>query len=230
MSAPAKSPRSLYDLVVEYTSVLDVSGRRRLAEFLDVQEQTINCWRRGKSVPSGVRALRMHYLLSQLGELNSEWRVTEPAVVETGRLVAFRVLAVDALIAEFKDKVVDEQNVVRMMCGHKHIRPENLEIFQKIVDTYGGLLEPAISEWSDLLVRNDRERLIAELSKRLVDSLPLCEEMVTDDWSAEDRHALRNKCGKDTIFRLYNALGALCGEKARQITLKGAGSAALNIR
>lgn len=214
--------RTLYDLVVDYTSSLDVPRRRRLAEFLDVQDQTIRSWQRGKSVPSGIRALRMHHLLEQMGIHSSDWRISDPAVIAVGKLIAFKVLTVDDLIAAFKDKIVDEQNAVRMLCGHKHIKADNQIVFQELAAAHADKIDDAIDAWSDLTVRDHREQLIAELSNRLVAVLPLCEQMVTDEWSAEERHELRRRCGNETVFRLYNALGALCGEKARQHTLKTA--------
>jgi hypothetical protein len=217
-----KPPRSLYDMVVDYTSALDVPRRQRLCEFLDVQEQTIRCWQRKKSIPSGLRALKMHYLLEHLGEVNSDWRITEPAVINVGRLVSFNVLSLDMVIAEFKGRFKDDHSVLRMMCGHNHIKADNLAMFQKISDDHGQYLESAVSNWSDLMVLDERDQLIAELSNRLADVLPLCEQVMSDDWTAEERHDLRQRSGQDTIFRLYNALGALCGEKARQHTLKGA--------
>jgi hypothetical protein len=219
--------RSLFDLVVDYTSAIDVPRRRRLAEFLDVQEQTIRSWQRRKSVPGGVRALKMHYLLEQMGQVNSEWRITDQAVVEVGKLIAFKVLPIEALIAEFKDKGVDEQNAVRMLCGHKHIKAENMAVFQRLMDTLSDKLDGAIASWSDLMVRDPRDQLVSELANRLIAVLPLCEQMITDDWTAEERHELRQRCGQETVFKLYNALGALCGEKARQHTLKTAAAGLL---
>jgi hypothetical protein len=217
-----KPPRSLYDMVVDYTSALNVPRRQRLCEFLDVQEQTIRCWQRKKSIPSGVRALKMHYLLEHLGETNSDWKITEQAVIDVGRLVSFKVLTLDAVIAEFKGRFKDDHSVIRMLCGHTHIKADNLDIFQKISDDHGQHLESAISDWSDLMILDGRGQLIAELSNRLAAVLPLCEQIMSDDWTSEERHDLRQRSGQDTIFRLYNALGALCGEKARQHTLKGA--------
>lgn len=217
-----KQGRPLYDMVVEYTSTLDAVRKRRLADFLEVQDQTIRSWQRGKTVPSGLRALRLHYLFEKMGQVNSDWRLTHQVAVDVGKLLAFKVLTLDAVIAEFKGKINDEKNVILMLCGHAHIKPEFLAIFQRIADDHAGLVEEATNSWSDLMIRDSREQFIAELSTRLVAVLPLCEQMMTDDWSAEERHELRRRCGTDTVFKLYNALGALCGEKARQHTLKTA--------
>jgi len=44
--------------------------------------------------------------------------------------------------------------------------------------------------------------------------------MVSDKWTAEERQELRERCGCNTVFELYNVLGALCGETARKQQLK----------
>lgn len=227
MTSSDKAGRTLYDLVVEYTNSLDARRRQRLAEFLDVQVQTIRCWQRGKTIPAGIRLLKMHFLLDQIGEVDLDWKLTDPDVICVGKLVAFKALTVESVIAEFKGKVNDEQNVVRMLCGHAHIKSDNQAIFKRIAESNSQALDEAIKKWSDLLYRDPRDQIIAELSHRLLGVLPLCEQMISDDWTAEDRHELRQRCGQETVFKLYNALGALCGEKARQHTLKTAAAGLL---
>lgn len=216
--------RTLYELVLDYAGSLDIQRRRRLAEFLGVQDQTIRSWQRGKSVPAGARALRLHYLLEQVGVNDVQWQPTDGVVLDAGRLLAFHVLTEQQLLAELSDPSLDDQDIIRMLTGFRHVKPAFMDAFRRIVDSHTHLLDSAIKSWSDLLVKDARDQLITELSNRLVAMLPLCEQMITDEWTAAERHELRKKCGNDTVFKLYNTLGALCGEKARQHTLRSVAS------
>lgn len=211
--------RPLYDLVVDYVSSLDAQRKRRLVTFLEVQDQTIRSWVRGSSVPSGLRALRMHYLLDRIGRRNTEWRPTHQAVIDVGKLLAFKAISMNDIESAFSH-VIDDRLITLMLCGHAHIKPAYLSVFQNIADNNIDGLERAVNDWSDLLVGNERERVLAEVASKLADVLPLCEAIASDEWTAEERHDLRRRCGSNTVFRLYNALGALCGERARQHTLK----------
>ena len=63
----AKIAPTLLERVIDYTNVLDMERKRKLADFVGVQPQTVRQWQRGKSVPMGRRALQLHYLLEWVG-------------------------------------------------------------------------------------------------------------------------------------------------------------------
>ena len=65
---------------------------------------------------------------------------------------------------------------------------------------------------------------VARLAEMAKDILPLAERVSSDEFTAEDRRALRNIAGEFTMFELSTTFGALakalsklCGERARSI-------------
>lgn len=216
--------RTFFDHAVDYIDSLNIDARRRLAEFLNVKEQTIRSWQRKKTVPSGVRVLRFYYLLEAAGVQISGWRCTDPILQAAGRLVAFGVLGLAEMATAFDDDVVDGARVLQFLCGHVHVKPKNMGIFKLIVENHIDMLPEKQREWEDLYRRDKHDVTIVELANRINEILPMCEEMVTDKWSASERHQLRERCGPDVVFRLYNAMGALCGEAAREHQLRNVAS------
>jgi len=216
---------SFPDRVVDYVSTLNIALRRRLAQFLEVQDQTIRSWVRRKTVPSGVRALRMHFLLNEAGFTNPDWRCDDPLLVTVGKMVAFHVITIDSMVARFNDPTIDSTRVVQFLVGNDHVKLSYRAVFEEIANETSWDFEEARRAWDDLCVKNDHSRIIAELANRISGILPLCEEMISDKWTPAERAELRKRCGPDVVFRLYNAMGALCGERARQHQLKGAAAA-----
>ncbi len=76
-------------------------------------------------------------------------------------------------------------------------------------------------------------RKAANLTRQL---LPLAERLIADDFSAEDRHeyrrraSLRSNAGTHTVFRLSEALNALCSETARNTSVGGEAASATKAR
>ena len=110
--------------------------------------------------------------------------------------------------------------MIQFLSGHFHVKPKNLLVFKDIVQEYNWELPESLKAWEDLYHRDHHVLTIAEVANRINELLPVCEEMVTDKWTVEERHQLRERCGTDVVFKLYNALGALCGESARKHQLK----------
>jgi len=215
---------SFLDQIVGYLSTLDIPARRELAIFLGVKEQTLRSWKRRKTVPSGVRSLRMHYLLAETGVVNISWRCTDDVLQDAGRLVAFHVVNVCDIVRRIDDKSVDAGRVVQFLGGYDHVKPEFYKVFEAIVQENNWYLPSALQKWGHLCIGNVNSQKIATLAAKIVAMLPLCEGMISNDWTPEERQELRERCGSDTVFRLYNTMGALCGERARQHQLKSAAS------
>ena len=79
---------------------------------------------------------------------------------------------------------------------------DNLEKTQRIARGEAPFFEPGLEE----LLRKHLDGG----GFRVVD------EMISDKWTEGDRYELRDRAGKETVFELYHALGALCGERMRQ--------------
>lgn len=215
---------SSLDHIVGYLATLDIPARRELAVFLGVKEQTLRSWKRRKTIPSGIRALRMHYLLAETGIVDNTWRCTDEVLKDAGRLVAFHVVSVCDIVRRIDSEVVDEGRVIQFLSGHDHVKAEFYKAFEDIVQENSWYLPSALQKWGHLCVANVNSQKIATLAAKIVAILPLCEEMISNDWTPEERQELRERCGPDIVFRLYNTMGALCGERARQHQLKSAAS------
>jgi hypothetical protein len=209
---------ALLDQVRDYIEALDLDRRRKLAEFCGVQPQTVRRWHKGKSVPVGRQALQLHYLLEYVGYTNHEWRETNDAVETVGRALTFRLLSDDDLVAAFNGQFCMGR-IVQMLCGHKHISAESQAIIDELAAIHSWNIKSAQDKWVDLKISNKKERLIAELANKLQHLLPLVKDMSSDNWTEADRYELRDRAGRSTVFELYNTLGELCGERARQLSV-----------
>jgi hypothetical protein len=206
---------TLSERVTDYTNALDVERRRKLAEFIGVQWQTVRQWHKGRSIPLGKRALQLHYLLEWVGFGDHQWRSTNESVEIVGRALTFGLITEEDLAEAFKDEC-QLTRVIQMMSGHKHIAPACQKIFDEFAAIHSWNIKQAQAKWDDLRITNPQERLIAELANRLQSILPLVKDMASDKWTEGDRYELRERAGRSTVFELYNALGELCGERARQ--------------
>lgn len=210
---------TLLDQVRDYVEALDLDRRRRLAEFCGVQPQTVRQWHRGRSVPIGKRALQLHYLLDYAGYKEHQWPETNDNVETVGRAVTFGLISDDELIEKFKEQCDELSRIIQMLSGHKHISPASQEIIDELAAVYSWHVKEAQDKWVDLKITNKKQRLIAELANKLQHLLPLVQEMTSDRWTEADRYELRDRAGRNTVFELFNALGELCGERARQVSV-----------
>ena len=218
----ADQNQAFLDQVVGYLTTLDITRRRQLAEFLGVKAQTLRSWTRRATVPTGIRSLRLYHLLAESGLTTESWSCTDETLLDVGRLVAFHVITVEDVVATVNAKRVDSGRVVQFLGGYDHVKPEFRTAFEGIVSAHSWDLPAARQKWSHLFIKDANSQKIAALAAKIVDILPLCEAMVSNDWTPEERQELRERCGAETVFNLYNTMGALCGERARQHQLKSA--------
>lgn len=210
---------SLYDRVIDYVSTLDIDRRRKLAEFCGVQPQTVRQWMRGKSVPHGKRALQLHHLLDWVGYGDHVWRETNDNTDTVGRAVTFGLVTDDDLIKAFEGECDELSRIIQMLSGHKHISTNCQAIIDEMAAVHSWHVKEAQCKWTDLKISNEKDKLIAELANRLQQILPLVQDMASDRWTEADRYQLRDRAGRATVFELYNRLGELCGERARQASV-----------
>jgi hypothetical protein len=207
---------TLLERVIDYTNILDMERKRKLADFVGVQPQTVRQWQRGKSVPMGRRALQLHYLLEWVGYGDHQWRETNVSAEMVGRCLAFGLISDEKLLEAFKGECDEPTRITQILSGHKHITPRSQEIINDLADEFSWHVQDAQTNWPCLKVSNEKERLLSELATRLRNILPLVKDMVSDNWSEGDRYELRDRAGTYTVFELYHAMGALCGERMRQ--------------
>lgn len=200
----------------DYINALDLDRRHKLADFCGVKPQTIRSWLRGKTVPAGKRALQMHYLLEYVGYNDHQWRETNDNIETVGRAVTFGLISDEQLTELFKHECDEFSRIIQMMSGHKHVSPEAQKIFDELAAVHSWHIKSAQARYDNLRIANEKDKLIAELSNKLLQLLPLVKDMSSDKWTEADRYELRDRAGRTTVFELYNALGELCGERVRQ--------------
>lgn len=210
---------TLVDRVSDYVSALDTERRRKLAEFIGVQPQTVNQWHKKRSVPLGKRALQLHHLLVWVGFGDHQWREVNESANTLGKAVAFGIVPDEELLDAFKGEVDELSRIIQLLTGHKHISPACQKIIDDLAAVHSWDIKVAQDKWIELKINDEKELMIAELSNKLTQLLPLVQEMASDKWSDMDRFALRDRAGKSTVFELYTALGELCGERARQASV-----------
>lgn len=216
----SSSENSLFNDTVNYTNVLDIGRRSRLAEFCRVKDATVRGWAKGKTIPLGVNALVLHHLLVWVGYDKHKWPSLNTALDVVGKAVAFGLLSEEDLINAFNHSI-PYSRIIQMLSGHKHVAPESQSIFDSLANKFSDKdFRIAQSKWSDLRVSNEKEKLIVELAGRLQALLPLVKDMASDKWNEGDRYALRDRAGVATVFDLYVALGELCGERARAASIE----------
>lgn len=214
-----KTTPTLLDRVQDYVSALDLERRRKLADFCGVQPQTVRQWLRGKNVPMGKRALQLHYMLEFAGYNDHVWRDTNDNVETVGRAVTFGLISDDDLTEAFKGECDEFSRIIQMLSGHKHVSTACQEIIDGMAAVHSWHVKAAQERWTDLKITNEKDKLIAELANKLEQILPLVKDMASDRWTESDRYELRERAGRTTTFELYNLLGQLCGERARQASV-----------
>lgn len=214
---------TFHDCLQDYLKSIDLQQRKRLAQFVGVADGSIGKWLRQANLPVGRSALCLNHLMEAAGFTITDWKVTNTDVLTTSRCVAFHVLTIDEVAARMHGANMDGVTAVQMMVGNRHIKPDNAAAFATLAAEYGPLLDQAKQKWQDLLVLDEKARSINELANRLKEILPLAESLASDNFTGQERHELRKRCGEATVFKLYNIFGALCGERAREHVIHSAG-------
>jgi hypothetical protein len=222
----------LLDRTMDYINALDIDRRRKLAEFIGVQPQTVRQWLRGKSVPLGKRALQLHYILEWVGYGDHEWPKTNDNIEIIGRALTFGLITDDDLVEAFQHEGLEIRNIIKMLAGNKHISASYQKVFNEIATVHSWHIKEYQDKWDHLRITNEKNKLISELSIKLKNLLPLVEDMASDKWTEEDRYELRERAGVQTVFELYNSMGLLAGERHRKLTMaeKAVKAAAICIR
>jgi hypothetical protein len=213
---------TFHDCLQDYLKTIDLSQRKRLAQFIGCTEPAIGNWMRQSALPVGGNALRLFCLMEATGFSITNWKVTNPDVLTVGRCVAFQVLTSDQVAAKLANPNLGGVIAIQMLVGNLHIKKQNLNAMSALATEYGPLVDNARASWQDLMALDDKTRAINELANRLKEILPLAENLVSDQYSGAERHELRKLSGETTMFRLYNAFGALCGERAREHVIHSA--------
>ena len=214
---------TFHECLQDYLRALDLPQRKRLAQFIGCAEQAIGKWMRQTNLPVGNSAMRLYHIMETAGFTITDWKMTNTDVTTTSRCVAFGVLTNEQVAARLTNVNMDGGIAVQMMVGNRHIKPDNVQVFATLAAEFGPLLGPAKAKWQDLLVLDEKARVINELANRVKEMLPLAKTVASDNYTRQERHELRLRCGEQTVFHLYNLLGALCGEQAREHVMHSAG-------
>lgn len=207
---------TFHDSLQDYLKCLDLPQRKQLSQFVGVAGNAVGRWLRRTNLPVGESLLRLFHLLEAVGFNITDWKVSDTDVLTVGRCVTFHVLTPDQVAQRLHGENMDGVIAIQLLLGHRHIKPENQAALTALAAEFGPLLGPAKVKWQDLMILDDKLKVINELANRLKEILPLAEDLASDNFSGQERHELRKRCGEATVFKLYNLFGALCGERARE--------------
>lgn len=214
---------TFHECLQDYLRAIDTPQRRRLAELIGCDDQAISRWVKQTNLPVGNSSLRLFHVMEAVGFTITGWKSTNTDVLTVARCVTFHVLTSEQVAAKLASPNTDTNGAVQMMVGNRHIKPDNLQVFAALAAEFGPLLGAAKVRWQDILILDEKSRAINELANRLKEMLPLAESVASDHYTGQERLDLRKRSGEATIFNLYNILGALCGERAREHVIHSAG-------
>ncbi|RJQ37497.1 hypothetical protein C4552_00455 [Candidatus Parcubacteria bacterium] len=182
-----------------------------IAEYCNVSTATVGQWLGGKRLPGGEPLLRLRYWIAKGNVLVAELEKLDPAVKALGQLIADGELELEKVWQEIgyasRDGLFDA-----LLRGHIPIA-ERLEKIREIVARHRrGGTSPAIDDGE----ASSKQVVLLALASLVKAVTPLADVMLSDEFSAEERQALRDATGGDGIYRLANMMNRLCSETARK--------------
>lgn len=194
-----------------------------LAEFCGVGADTAYRWVRGKHPPLGENIFRCAAFLQSRGYHVNELQKLSPAVCKAVMMVARREVTADALQEALG---VNRKTVLQILHGRRGMSKKVRRRLERFVA--GGTKQetsPASAYQEPKTVDREasangtggHDAIIDALANQTRALLPLVKLVLTDAFTAEERHRLRHLVGGDGVFHLKNELSRLCSEKAREI-------------
>lgn len=215
--------------------------RKKISKTLMVTDTSGYNWFSRKIMPSGVNLIKLRFLLELMGYSVRERISMSETQRELANQLAFGLLSLERVAEELG---VSENTVLRWGSGRAN--PEDEDSLQKVLNLHKEEAQKKLASWREQLqeVRNisigsvdsilsqveivskptsngshRKHTTIETLAHLILAAKPLAEEMLTDDFTSEDRDLLRQKtliARSSGVFDLSNSLNRLCGERARK--------------
>ncbi len=225
----------------------DQVKRQTLTNFVGVTTATVSCWLKGQRLPTGEPLLRLRFYLEFLGYDVQELRSLDGVVRAVARLCAFQIVGlteVSRLVGYADRPSGHNDTLLAIFRGAQGVNKDRLEKFESLVGQYETQLEWKVSSTpkiplngratmeseiatkpaalkplkpKSVLSFQDKRVTMEVLSNLIQATLPLTQYVESDQFTPQDRAALRDLVGGDSVFRLANSLYRLCGERARSM-------------
>ena len=215
-----------------------------IAEFAGVGQPSIRRWHADRILPVGLELVKLRYFLEQQGYQVAELEALNSHVRILGKLIVYGAL--DLQVAVDRLKFPDKSKMFRLLHGGCFTSPERSEVIATICQENSqnplvaaiGRQEVAIPELAppqslpsaqvshaeDALTEDEKTiRLLQSLNGLVTVLSQNLEKMLSEGYTAGQRHAFREKAGRALIFDQSNLLhtfnqqlNGLCSETARR--------------
>ncbi|MBI4127614.1 MAG: hypothetical protein HY459_00935 [Parcubacteria group bacterium] len=209
-----------------------------IAEFFGAPRyrRLIQGWLTGRAKPQGENLIKIRFFLQSRGYRVVELEWLTPTVRQLGVLVAHNVENINSLVREIGYGSRD--SLVEVLRGKQGFSLRRLRMIDEILARHqshfpSGLPETVQRKEVSLVSQEplpSRPRRLRKVTNGLPGhrgfltilahliqaSVPLLEQILSEEFSAEERRELRKLTGGDTIFRFSNLLEKLCSEQARK--------------
>lgn len=217
----------------------DRDPKKAVADFFGIVLQpTVSRWFTRFS-GTGENLLKARYFLELYGYKPTELADVPACVQDLGRLYAYSIASFEDIteVFAFSGESPREQ-AFRVLLGKLGTSKERMQRICEYVEPLSGLIAERRDQWvADLPKRvqhatadapaptailplrkkgpDVREAIVISAATQVKALLPLCELLLSDEFSADERNHFRDLSGGDGVFKLANILHRLCGEKAR---------------
>jgi len=215
-------------------------SRRPMADFCGVNIRTAERWLIAGNLPIGEPLIRLLFFLELVGYEVFELKRLERTIYRLGEMISYNVLSVQEVVGMLSyEKSSSAYRPILKGLSTTHQRSDKINTAWKShKDEINSRREVWLSrlgktsqtkhtssattpssvrkQTGERHISLGRDPELETLGYLVLAALPLAEKIVSDEFTAEDRRNLRKMTGGDNIFRLSNALNALCGETARK--------------
>lgn len=212
------------------------SGKKQqLADFLSVSVEAVNAWVSGRRPPSPAMRLKLQVFFQdicgyEVGELK-RLKAHSPLLVELAEVVAYGVVSLP-VIRESLGGYSASHLVYRLFDGvSRSLGSREIKI-RKLVESHGALVAEKRAYWRMVF---GTKRIVEKIAKKPIvggnmvvlnvltsiirSAIPLM-ELVAEDFSAEDRVALRGEISREDLTLFVESAVMLRSESHRRIVLE----------
>ena len=218
----------------------DYKRRKAICDLMGVHKETGYDWFTKLRTPTGLNLLRLRCLLSLVGYAVNEMESLAPRVRLCAELVGLNVISIDGFVSDME---YHKDTAFRVLLGRQGTSSQADQKLAKFDASKDRLAEVKAGHLKTLgftrvngsaatpvkiptitveqpIQPCDREQTLVSLSHLVSATLFLAEKVAGDEFTPEDRQRLRKLTAtqrgrSNGVFELYQALGALCSERAR---------------
>ncbi len=217
-------------------------ARQHLVDFCGVGMPAVSEWVLGRRLPVGDPLVKLRFFLELMGYEVAELKRLNRAAYQLAEMIAFGLSIQEAVAITGLAKT---QSVHALALGKTGTMKDRETRIDREWNTRKEAIESKRNEWRERLgVSTEQAEPVSKkpqphvqtvststhgsdletLGHLILAMIPLAERVVSDDFSPAERRRLREMTFDTGVFRLSNALEALCGETAREQVLSNSNS------